>query len=326
MEKRVTIQPSGHSFQVLADDSILQSGLKAGLAMPYGCSNGTCGLCRARLVSGDVTPIGHSDHRFSAAEKAQGLLLTCINTAASSETELEVVEAESTDEISHQEITVRVSGVETAGEDLLILRLKTPRNQRFRFLAGQSAELGVPGNGRVSCILPVASCPCDDRNLEFHVHRQANDGLFDSLVEAGARPGKLDLAGPTGDFVLGGARDRHFVFMAEDTGFAPVRSLIEHVISLDEDARISLCWLATRPAGHYMENLCRSWSDALDNFRHSLLQSPDECRMEKILGSNREDIEETEVFVAGSEAFVDRLGPAFKEAGIATDRLHLACV
>ena len=39
--------------------------------------------------------------------------------------------------------------------------------------------------------------------------------------------------GPRGEFVLDEASTRPLVFVAFDTGFAPIKSLIEHAMALD---------------------------------------------------------------------------------------------
>jgi CDP-4-dehydro-6-deoxyglucose reductase len=74
--------------------------------------------------------------------------------------------------------------------------------------------------------------------------------------------------GPRGEFVLDEASHRPLVFIAFDAGFAPVKSLIEHAMALDAAEALHLVWVASREGGHYLDNLCRSWSDALDNFRY----------------------------------------------------------
>ena len=61
MSGQVTIQPSGHVYPVEATENILEAGLKYGLALAYGCSNANCGLCKAKLISGEVTLIRHQD-------------------------------------------------------------------------------------------------------------------------------------------------------------------------------------------------------------------------------------------------------------------------
>ena len=42
------------AFDCDARESILHAGLRQGLNLPYECATGTCGTCRARLMSGDV--------------------------------------------------------------------------------------------------------------------------------------------------------------------------------------------------------------------------------------------------------------------------------
>jgi CDP-4-dehydro-6-deoxyglucose reductase, E3 len=323
MEKRISVRPSGHSFWAEENDSILQAGLKAGYAMPYGCSNGTCGLCRARLIEGETETIKHSDYPFNEREKAQGFLLMCACSAVSDGVVLDVAEAGSVDDIAHQEITVRVKSVTPAAPDLLIVRVQTPRSQRFRFLAGQNAALVLNRDDEVivTRTLPVASCPCDDRNLEFHVARQANDRLYEELSDQNIKVRELTLTGPTGEYVLKHEPGQKYVFVAQDTGFAPVRSLIEHAMSLDEDAEMQLFWLATIPSGHYLENLCRSWADALDNFSFSLLDDLQEIDLvQKNLADAAPD---REVFIAGTDDFVSATERQFSAAGFTGQQLHL---
>ena len=55
--------------------SLLDNVRAAGMAAPYACKAGVCATCRARVVSGDVY-MGPADG-LSAAERAQGYILTC---------------------------------------------------------------------------------------------------------------------------------------------------------------------------------------------------------------------------------------------------------
>ncbi len=257
---RVRLLPSGHSFTLQATDSLLEGALRAGLAPNYGCSNGNCGLCKARVLSGQTTKIRHHDYVLSAADKAAGVVLMC-SAAATSDLELEAGEARAANEIPPQHIVARARAVTPLSDHVTLLHLQTPRTQRLRFLAGQSVTLTI---GATHATLPVASCPCDDRNLQFHV-------VADDSAAAGAvaelRPGDaVTVDGPSGDFTLAES-DRPVVFVAGDTGFAPIKSLAEHLMAVDETRAATLYWLAAAD-GHYMDNLCRSWTDALDAFRY----------------------------------------------------------
>ena len=124
--------------------------------------------------------------------------------------------------------------------------------------------------------LAVASCPCDDRNLHFFVPRDDEDPLAARLFGGALAVGDpVTIWGPHGQFSLAEG-SQPLVFAACDTGFAPVKSLIEHALSLDAAPSVSLFWLATRPDGHFLANQCRAWSEALDAFEYTLSTDSDE--------------------------------------------------
>jgi ferredoxin len=50
----VTLQPSGHQFQVEEGEAVLAAALRQGFVLPYGCKNGACGSCKGKILSGSV--------------------------------------------------------------------------------------------------------------------------------------------------------------------------------------------------------------------------------------------------------------------------------
>ncbi len=62
MTAQVTVHPSGHQFAVEGHANLLQAGLQAGLRLNYGCGNGSCGMCKVRVISGDVVKTQHFDY------------------------------------------------------------------------------------------------------------------------------------------------------------------------------------------------------------------------------------------------------------------------
>jgi CDP-4-dehydro-6-deoxyglucose reductase len=302
MSAHVQVKPSGHEFFVDGNDSLLEAALRAGLSLDYGCSIGNCGKCKARVVSGQVHRLRHSDYACTAAEKAAGVVLMCCHTAAT-DLVIEAREAHGAADMPLQTIDARVKAVSPMGEDMRLLHLQTPRSNRLRFLAGQSVQLSL-GEGAAASF-PVASCPCDERNLQFHVRRRTGDA-FAERVFAGLKDlDTVRVEGPRGEFVLDEASTRPLVFVAFDTGFAPVKSLIEHAMALDAAETLHLVWVAGE-RGHYLDNLCRAWSDALDNFRYDPLaaapDAPDEALARSVLQrvlQAHPRLEEVDVYVAG---------------------------
>jgi len=61
MAAHIKIQPSNHEFWLEGNSSLLEAGVRSGLSLNYGCTNGNCGLCKARLVSGEVKKICNHD-------------------------------------------------------------------------------------------------------------------------------------------------------------------------------------------------------------------------------------------------------------------------
>jgi CDP-4-dehydro-6-deoxyglucose reductase len=307
MSAHVQVRPSGHEFFVEGNDTLLEAALRAGLSVDYGCSGGTCGKCKAKVVSGEVRALRHSDYPLAAAEKAAGVVLMCCSTAVT-DVVIEAREASRAADIGVQWIDTRVKKVSALGEAMRLVHLQTPRSSRLRFLAGQSVRLELPGGAARE--LPVASCPCDDRNLEFHVARQPGDAFCEAVFSGLAAGETVSLEGPRGDFVLDEESARPLFFIAAGTGFAPVKSLVEHAMALETAPSIRLAWVASPPGGHYLDNLCRSWSAAFDDFHYVAIPAEadvaEEAGAERAVQRALEALpgEAADHYVAGPDAFL----------------------
>ena len=324
MSAHVVVRPSRHEFFVDGADTILDAALRSGLALNYGCSNGNCGLCKARVVSGQVQKVRQQDYVLSEAEKRQGYTLMCSHTAVG-DLVIEALESVDPGDIPPQQIVAQVKAMQALGDDLMLLRLQTPRTNRLRFLAGQNLTLTL---GEASAQLPIASCPCDDRNLDFHVVRNAADSFAQRVFGSLKAGHAVTLFGPWGDFVLRADSPRSILFLACDTGFAPVKSLIEHAMALEASERLHLYWLATRPAGHYLDNLCRSWAGALDNFTYVPIaaEGGDGLELVRRIGADHADLNALDIYLAGPEAFVAAASKELLERGFPRAQLAAAIV
>jgi CDP-4-dehydro-6-deoxyglucose reductase len=260
-----------------------------------------------------------TDYPLSDAERAQGYILSCAHTAGSATLTIETLEAGGPADIPQQQIVTQVRAVRELAPDTRLVHLQTPRSLRLRFLAGQSATLGLAIGEGLRRTLPIASCPCDDRNLLFIVGRDGHEPfaarVFDGSLANGTT---VNLWGPEGDFVLADGQ-RPLVFVACDLGFAPIKSLIEHALSLDAAPSLSLFWLATRPDGHFMANQCRAWSEALDLFESTLVDDPDPVAgARQVAEAIRADLFEIDCdfYVAGPMDFVATVCMQLRSAGV----------
>ncbi len=262
MSAHVTIQPSGHEFFVEGNDTLLEAALRNGVSLNYGCSNGNCGDCRARVVSGEVRKVHAHDYVLKQAEKDAGVVLLC-SYAPVNDVVIEANVAGARD-IPVQQLAAKVKSVEVFNPQMAALHILAPRSQRLRFLGGQNIQVGFGG---VSGRYAIASCPCEDRHIEVHIPRRSGDAFADALFAKLSANDSVDVEGPYGEFVLDEDSPRPVIFLAFGAGFAPIKSLIQHAMSLELAESMDLHWLADA-AGHYQDNLCRAWADALDNFNY----------------------------------------------------------
>jgi CDP-4-dehydro-6-deoxyglucose reductase len=302
MTAHVRLMPSGHDFFVEGQDSILEAALHNGLAMEYGCNSGNCGLCKARVVSGDVKRIKHADYTISEAERLDNIILMCCNTPVNDIT-LEAPEATGSQDIPEQSIPVTIRKIEER-DGIMILSTRTPRTQRLRFLAGQTVN--VKFNNRLQAKLHIASCPCDDMNIQFHVPIVRGDEVSEYLQNDINKSDKLYITGPYGEFVIEDEPSNPLMFIAYDSGFAPIKGLIENALAQDTSQAIYL-YRITRPGReHYMRNICRAWTDALDVFKyHELNAEPgDTAHIAEIL-KHHPNLKNYLVYLAGPRQWLD---------------------
>ncbi len=285
MEYEIELLGKQDTFISQCRETILEAAIRSGVSLEYGCSIGTCGLCKAKLVSGEVEEIRTHEYVIPEAEKLQNYILTCV-CAAKQNLVIDAPVASSVADIPKQSVGVKVRKIDALSSTVVRLLVQTPRTNRLRFLAGQYMQLEIAGIG--SGYFSIASCPCEDRRIEFHVRISENDPVSFHIANV-MRPGDpLELHGPFGNFVFDESADRSILLFAFDAGFAAIKSLLEHITAQEQDYSIDLIWLSCGSDGLYMNNLCRSWGDALDQFSYqgiALHQAFDQLKEQSQMGS-----------------------------------------
>ncbi len=266
MTSKVTIQSTQQQFPVESGETLLEAALRAGLPLNYHCASGTCGHCLARILHGQPnTPQPH-DFSINEADRQRGVVLLCRTTT---DTDL-VIETQQTSNpacIPAQTIVTTVDKLQLVAKDVMVLHLRTPRSQTLQFLAGQHVTLAIDGLSPRN--KSIASCPCNGMNIQFHIRHVAGDEFADFVFNRLQPKQRVLISGPHGHFALDASSPRPMLFLAYETGFATTKSLIEHAISLEMVQPMHLYWATRRHGEHYLENQCRAWQDALDNFRYT---------------------------------------------------------
>ena len=266
MTSKVIIQSTQQEFSVESGETLLEAALRAGLPLNYHCASGTCGYCLAQIIRGQPNKSQPHDYAIRDMDRQRGVVLLCRTTT---DADL-VIETEQTINpacIPVQTIATTVDKIEYAAKDVMVLHLRTPRSQTLQFLAGQHVTLTIDGIGPRN--KSIASCPCNGMNIQFHIRHVAGDEFAEYVFARLQLKQRVLISGPHGHFTLDAKSQRSALFLAYETGFATTKSLIEHAISLEMLQPMHLYWAARHHGEHYLENQCRAWQDALDNFRYT---------------------------------------------------------
>jgi CDP-4-dehydro-6-deoxyglucose reductase len=264
MSFAVAIQPSGHTLSAEADESILEAAMRQGLTLPYGCRDGVCGACRGKVLNGKIDHGKAQPHALSDADREAGFALFCC-AQARSDLVIESREVRKASDIPVKTLPARIQQLVRAAPDVMILKLKLPANERLQFLSGQYIDILLKDGKRRS--FSLANAPHDDELLELHVRLMAG-GLFTEHVFSQMKEKDiLRFNGPHGTFFLREDSKKPMVMVAGGTGFAPIKSVVEHAIAENCQRPITVYWGGRTRADLYHLSLAKGWATAHANIR-----------------------------------------------------------
>lgn len=301
MTFKITLQPGNHSFTAEPDETLLDAGLKHGYVLPYGCRNGVCGACKGRILKGAVEHGSYHGFILTEDDIAQGLTLFCAAYPRSDVT-LECPEPQAVHAHAVKTLPCRVQKMGKLAPDVMLLCLKLPANERLNFTAGQYIDI-LQKDGAAPRSFSLANAPHDDEFLQLHV-RLIPGGAFTEHVFGGMRERDiLRLTGPLGGFWLQDT-GKPVIFVASGTGFAPIKSIIEHALHIGMQRPMHLYWGARTLPDLYLLELAQSWAAAGITFTPVLSEPRAEDGWEGRAGFVHEAVMQDYPDLSGHEAYV----------------------
>lgn len=268
MSYQIIIKPSDHVFTVEAGETILEAALRQGISLPYGCRNGSCGACKGKVIQGTVDYGRHNEDVLTNTEKQDGMALFCCAQPLS-DLIIECREVDAIKDIKIRIMPSRVHKLERVAPDVMIIYLKLPANERLQFLPGQYIDILLKDGKRRS--FSLANAPHDDEFLQIHA-RNYPGGVFSEHVFSQMKERDiLRFEGPLGSFILHETSvDIPIIFLASGTGFAPIKSILEHIFYTENmhkhNRKMILYWGVRTKADLYLEKLAKEWEHQYKNF------------------------------------------------------------
>jgi CDP-4-dehydro-6-deoxyglucose reductase len=279
MSFTVSVRPSGRQFTTEPNENVLDAALRAGVGLPFGCKDGACGSCKAKVLSGELEQGLHAAPALSHEEHVAGLALLCC-AQARSDLVVEVREIAGYGEFPPRKMPCRITHLERVAPDVVIVTLQLPASEHLKYRAGQFLEFTL-GNGARRCY-SIATAPHADEPISIHIRHMPGGVFTDALFGAAAKPIKerdiLRLEGPLGTFFLRADSERPIVLLASGTGFAPIKAIAETIFHLrlnhDDPGRsqrarsVLLYWGARARRDLYMDEVPMQWASEQPNFRY----------------------------------------------------------
>jgi CDP-4-dehydro-6-deoxyglucose reductase, E3 len=151
----------------------------------------------------------------------------------------------------------------------------------------------------------------------------------------------LRIEGPHGNFYLRDSSNsannansdpqRPIIMVAGGTGFAPVKSMVEHAIHRNLKRPITIYWGARRPEGLYMHELVLEWTSRHDNIRYipviSEVLPQDNWRgrtgmVHQAVLADYPDLSASDVYLCGSEQMTVTARQNFAQHGLTEEHLY----
>jgi len=321
-EAHVTLHPGAVPVIARAGETLLEAGLRAGLALPFDCRAGGCGQCLCTVLNGRVDLGAYQPAALTDAMRARGQALMCC-AVAEEDVEIDVAGvATLRPAAAPRRWHGRVESLERLADEVMQVRIALPGGERISFTAGQYINIVLPDGQRRA--FSFANPPHDNATIELHV-RRIPGGRFTTQVFEAMKPGDaIEFEGPLGRFALHDSQ-RPILFVAGATGFAPVKSIIEDAFHRGIARPMQLYWGVREAKDLYALELAQRWQREHANFSvvpvlsHAAADAAWPGRrglVHEAMLADHPDLTGCEVYACGSVKMVEAAVPAFVAQGL----------
>ncbi|QJR14254.1 cytochrome b N-terminal domain-containing protein [Usitatibacter palustris] len=331
----LSVHPDERIVVARAGETLLEAGLREGLPMPFDCRNGGCGVCKGRVLDGEVSLGAYQEGALDEKARAAGEVLMCCARPLG-DVELEYLPVPGAPPAPVRRHGARVVSLELLAPDVMRILLEVDEGGRPRWHAGQYVNILLEDGAKRA--FSFATAPRETGPIEMHV-RRVPGGRFSTRVFEGMKPGdRIAFEGPLGAFHLREDSAKPILFVAGSTGFAPVKSMLEHAFAAGSKRPMVLYWGARTRADLYAADLASQWARDYPNFTFIPVLSESRAEdawtgrtglVHEAILADYPDLSRHQVYACGSVQMVEAVAPALASRGLSpddcfSDAFHLA--
>ncbi|WP_058534140.1 NAD(P)H-flavin reductase [Legionella saoudiensis] len=180
-----------------------------------------------------------------------------------------------------------------------IMQLVLVPEKYVDYYAGQYLQI-ILGNEAFS--YSIANAPLGSHRYELHIrHSQENpynQRLFAHIKEHGS----VTINVPFGDCCIERLdKQRPILFIAGGTGFAPIKAMIEHLLSNGDIRPFELYWGARLQNDLYMDEKINSWQSHVERFNYfsALSEENSDPLVSLVLSRHIQDLADWQIVISG---------------------------
>jgi NAD(P)H-flavin reductase/quinol-cytochrome oxidoreductase complex cytochrome b subunit len=319
--RHVAVRPDNRIVPARPGETLLEALLRDEVPIPYDCRNGGCGQCKCTVAYGEVELGPYQREALSDDERAAGKVLACIATPLT-DVEVEYVPLVPPGGFRPRAWRAKVAAMSKAADDVMIVHLEVEGDEPLSYYAGQYIDIVLPDGARRS--FSFASAPGGGRTIELQIRRIPGGRYTTHVFESMKVGDAVEFEGPLGSFFLRES-EKPILFVAGATGFAPVKSMVEHAFATGMKRPMLLYWGTRTLRDMYARELCERWAREHANFSFVPVLSdprPEDAwtgrtgLVHEAILADYPSLAGHQVYACGSSAMVEAAHPAFRARGM----------
>jgi len=208
-------------------ETVVTSAMEARINIPMDCNEGVCGVCKCRIKSGDCDMGDYIDDALTSEEADEGYGLAC-QIVPKTNMVIEILASSAACKVKAEGFVTTITGLDFLSPEIVRLVLKIKDGRRFKFLAGQYANIELPGS--VEHRSYSYSGVSHSGSSEFLIRLLPSGGMSDYIRSEAKVGDHLLVTGPFGGFYLRESK-APILFFAGGTGIAPFLAMLDKLKS-----------------------------------------------------------------------------------------------
>lgn len=227
---KVTIQTPEAIFEFPCGngETLLHAGLRSGITLPYECATGTCGTCRARLLTGKISMAWEQAPALAKLKREKGDILLCQARSQSDcvvRVPAKIARTNVGGRPSPLRGTLKSSRLLTRDVIEVTVALSRPMN----FAAGQFVLVTVGSVSGARAYSMVNYAP-DADHVTLVVKRKPGGAFCNWLFSDSVDGTNVDLFGPLGHATFDPSENNDILIVAGGSGIAGMMAILERAM------------------------------------------------------------------------------------------------